>query len=82
MAVTRIRNIHTSLWGLRMIFFSAENMGFYSKVTGAEVFIPEDAVEISEERWRELLNGQSSGQYIVAGEGGNPELASVPPSNS
>ncbi|MFJ5253799.1 hypothetical protein ACIP8I_01190 [Pseudomonas sp. NPDC088414] len=65
-----------------MNYFSAENMGFYNDDAGADTFIPEDAVEITEERWRELLNGQATGQYIVAGEDGFPELVSTAPSSS
>lgn len=43
--------------------------------------IPEDAVEITTELHREMINGQNGGKVIVAGEGGQPTLQDPPPVN-
>ena len=37
--------------------------------------VPEDAVEISDELYHELLRGQSSGKQITAGPNGIPALS-------
>ncbi|HDR0997445.1 TPA: hypothetical protein R4323_002040 [Pasteurella multocida] len=50
--------------------------GFYTE--GQE--IPESAVEITEQRYIELLNGQSSGKVIVSDKSGNPILIDPAPS--
>ncbi len=50
--------------------------GFYIE----EQEIPSSAVEITEQRYIELLNGQSSGKVIVSDENGNPILIETSPS--
>ncbi|HDR1272520.1 TPA: hypothetical protein ACPDS2_001198 [Pasteurella multocida] len=50
--------------------------GFY--IEGQKV--PNKAVEISEERYIELLNGQSAGKVIVSDKSGNPILINPAPS--
>lgn len=55
------------------MFYSAKTGGFYlPEIHGTA--IPDDAVEIDAEEWRALLQGQRSGQEIVAGENGKPTL--------
>lgn len=49
--------------------------GFYVEGIGE---IPEGAVELTEERYRELLEGQSAGKVIVADESGAPMLTEYP----
>ena len=41
--------------------------------------IPEDAVEITAEAWRELLEAQSNGKIIVTDPDGSPRAADPPP---
>lgn len=43
-----------------------------------ESAIPDDAVEIAEGYWRELLDGQAQGKRIVPGDGGSPVLMDAP----
>ncbi|HDR1911980.1 hypothetical protein ACFGXV_00775 [Pasteurella multocida] len=50
--------------------------GFYIE----EQEIPSGAVEINEERYIELLNGQSAGKLIVSDKSGNPILIDSAPS--
>ncbi|HGH8123673.1 TPA: hypothetical protein ACJOGX_003905 [Enterobacter kobei] len=38
-----------------------------------------DSVEITDERWQELISAQFSGQQIVVGEGGMPVAVYFPP---
>jgi len=60
-----------------MIYFSKGTNGFYhTKINGDN--IPEDAVEITEERYRELLDGQSQGKEIGGDDSGSPELQDGP----
>jgi hypothetical protein len=40
--------------------------------------IPQNAVEITEEKWQELLAGQSIGKVIAADSNGNPVLQDAP----
>jgi hypothetical protein len=55
------------------IYFSAQTVGFYiSDIHGEN--IPSDATEITEEEYFFLLEGQSNGNSIVAGENGAPML--------
>lgn len=49
--------------------------GFYVEGIGE---IPEGAVELTEERYRGLLEGQSAGKIIVADESGAPMLTEYP----
>jgi len=60
------------------LFFSKSTTGFYdSEISGAN--IPEDAVEITQEKHAELLQGQSEGKIISADKKGNPVLKNPPP---
>lgn len=45
--------------------------GFYDETT-------EGAVELTDERWQELLDGQAAGQVILEDEQGRPVLADPP----
>lgn len=58
-------------------FYSKSSGGFYSsEIHGND--IPSDAIEISNEYYFELLEGQSAGKKIVADENGAPVLADPP----
>lgn len=59
------------------IFYSSSSRGFYHASTIADV--PSDSVEISESRYDELLDGQSSGKIITAGSDGFPILRNQSP---
>jgi hypothetical protein len=60
------------------MFYSKSTTGFYlPEIHGDN--IPSDAVEITTEEHTALLEGQSQGKRIVAGEDGHPELADPPP---
>ncbi|OOF59406.1 DUF4376 domain-containing protein [Rodentibacter myodis] len=50
--------------------------GFYNNAYGG--FVPESAVEISEEKYVELLEGQANGKRIVTDKNGHPVLADPP----
>lgn len=63
------------------MFYSATSGGFYSHEIHGEN-IPEDAVEISEQRHLDLLSGQSEGKRIIAGKKGLPELADPAPASA
>ena len=52
--------------------------GFFDDADGG--FVPEDAVEISQDKYIELLNGQSQGKQIIADKSGNPVLIDPQPS--
>lgn len=52
--------------------------GFFDDAEGG--FIPESAVEISQDKYIELLNGQSQGKQIIANKTGNPVLIDPQPS--
>ncbi|MCR1837490.1 MULTISPECIES: hypothetical protein [Rodentibacter] len=54
--------------------------GFFNDDFGG--FVPEDAVEISEEKYVELLNGQAEGKQIIADSTGNPILIEPQPSSA
>lgn len=43
-------------------------------------FVPKDAVEISQEKYLELINGQSQGKQIIADKTGRPVLIDQQPS--
>lgn len=61
-----------------MKYYSNETNGFYdSEINGDD--IPQDAVEITDEKWMELLNGQSGGKIISADDNGYPVLMDPPP---
>lgn len=52
--------------------------GFFDDTEGG--FVPEGAVEISQDKYIELLNGQSQGKQIIADKSGNPVLIDPQPS--
>lgn len=55
-----------------MKYYSASNNGFYDKRINKK--IPDDAVEISDEKHRELIEGQVNGKAISSDENGFPVL--------
>jgi hypothetical protein len=59
------------------MFYSKEKHGFYSIEMHGDS-IPGDAVEITEETWKALLEGQVNGKEIVAGDDGYPVLRDRP----
>ncbi len=59
-----------------MYKFSAETTGFY--LIGFHTDIPADAVDITENKWRELMSGQEAGKIIAANETGYPVLLDRP----
>lgn len=52
--------------------------GFFDDTDGG--FVPENAVEISQDKYIELLNGQAQGKQIIADKTGNPVLIDPQPS--
>ena len=52
--------------------------GFFDDTDGG--FVPESAVEISQDKYLELLNGQAQGKQIIADKTGNPVLIDPQPS--
>ncbi|MGE8178905.1 phage tail protein [Pseudomonas fluorescens] len=60
------------------MFYSADTRGFYSHETHGDT-IPLDAVEITDEQYGALLEGQSIGKLITGGEDGYPVLVDPPP---
>ena len=52
--------------------------GFFDDTDGG--FVPESAVEISQDKYIELLNGQSQGKQIIANKTGYPVLIDPQPS--
>ncbi|MBP0946131.1 phage tail assembly chaperone [Pseudomonas alliivorans] len=56
-----------------MIFYSAMTGGFYD--SSENMYVPEDALEITNERHAALLEGPASGLRIIADENGRPILA-------
>lgn len=60
-----------------MKLYSKRTNGFYDENISDE--IPDDAVEITDDKWMELLNGQGEGKVISAGENGYPVLTDPPP---
>lgn len=61
-----------------MKYFSASTNGFYSEEIHGEN-MPDDVVEISDEKWQQLLEGQSAGKWITPDESGYPVLTDPPP---
>ncbi|WP_053091314.1 tail fiber assembly protein [Morganella morganii] len=59
-----------------MYKFSAKTIGFY--FVGYHTDIPDDAVDITNEHWRELMMGQEDGKKIAANENGYPVLIDRP----
>lgn len=58
-------------------YYSKTSNGFYSSDIN-EGDIPEDAVEITDELWQELLTGQGAGMVISSDSSGNPVLTAPP----
>ena len=54
------------------IFFSKSTNGFYVDGVHEAHQIPEDAVEITDEQHKSLLEGQSTGLIITSDENGYP----------
>lgn len=54
------------------IFFSKLKMGFYSDVIHTN--IPKDAVEITNEEYKNLLEQQSIGHEIIVDKKGKPAI--------
>lgn len=52
--------------------------GFFDDTDGG--FVPDGAVEISQDKYIELLNGQAKGKQIIADKTGNPVLIDPQPS--
>lgn len=63
------------------MLYSAQTRGFYTPEIHGDN-IPPDAVEITDEEYLALIDGQSQGLRIIADESGAPVLAQPsPPSN-
>lgn len=60
-----------------MIFYHKETNGFYFQGISD---IPENSVEITEEKYTALLNGQSVGKVIMSDKAGHPILIDPAPS--
>ncbi|WP_162094760.1 phage tail assembly chaperone [Pseudomonas chlororaphis] len=60
------------------MLYSKVNKGFYDREFHGND-IPADAVEITEEHYKNLLNGQDEGKQISADENGYPMLIDPPP---
>ncbi|WP_143146581.1 hypothetical protein [Novosphingobium sp. NDB2Meth1] len=60
-----------------MRYFSPSTRGFYTLDANAG-FIPDDAVEIDDNAYEDLMAGQATGQQILAGKDGMPVLADPP----
>ncbi|QXG55972.1 tail fiber assembly protein [Pantoea jilinensis] len=58
-------------------FYSALTNGFYSEEMNGDT-IPEDAIEITDEEWGALLDGQSKGRLISSDKKGRPILKDYP----
>ena len=54
--------------------FSPSTNGFYLEAVNGDK-IPEDAVAITDDEYRELLSGQAAGKHIVSDATGHPYLA-------
>ena len=59
-----------------MKYYSKSTTGFYD--SSIHTTMPQDAVQISDTLYADLLNGQSDGQTITADTNGNPILVSPP----
>lgn len=56
------------------IYFSKSTIGFYFDTIHTN--IPDDAVEITQSKYKDLLEKQSAGYEIVASEKGKPVVKS------
>lgn len=62
--------------------YSPSTGKFYDRRVASEGVIPEDAVEVAEDDYEALFDGQAQGQVIAADASGRPVLASPPPPTS
>lgn len=62
------------------IFYSAKSLGFYD--TRVNVELPDDAIEISLEKYSELRQGEMSGKNIIPDKNGFPILSTEPSGSS
>lgn len=60
-----------------MYQYSPSTKGFY--LVGLSANIPADAIEISNEAYQQLREGESKGLVITISDAGQPELMSPPP---
>lgn len=61
-----------------MRYFSKSKNGFFtSEINDGN--IPNDAVEVTDEKWQLLIEGQLNGKIIAAGEDGHPYVSDPPP---
>lgn len=60
-----------------MLYFAASTNGFYD--SEIHPVMPDDAVEITREKYAELMAGQSQGDPVVADANGNPVLGTPTP---
>lgn len=60
------------------MYYSSQTNGFYDPAINGND-IPADAVEITSDRYDELLAAQSAGQLIVPGDDGGPTVQYPPP---
>jgi hypothetical protein len=58
-------------------FYSQTTNGFYT--SDIHSAMPSDVVEITEQQWLALLDGQANGQQIQADQSGNPILVTPEP---
>lgn len=58
-------------------YYSAATNGFYSEEMNGDA-IPDDSVEITDEEWGALLDGQSQGKLITSDKKGRPILKDYP----
>ena len=63
-------------WGIEMkLFYSKSTGGFYSDAVHSSM--PNDAVEITTETHREMMDAQSNGSHIASDAQGGPIIAPV-----
>lgn len=62
-----------------MYYYSGTTGGFYLKGTNDPDSLPDDAIEISDERYRELWEGLSAGKVLVVDGVGAPVLVDPAP---
>lgn len=58
-------------------YYSVKEKGFFNSFIN--MVIPEDAVEITEELYQQLLDGQTAGKIITTDQNGQPILTDPPP---
>lgn len=57
-------------------YYSKSTNGFYDSEINST--FPQDAIEITDQQWEDLLDGQSKGKVISSDEQGNPILIEIP----